>query len=155
MHYLSLEAICFHLLHKVKQAQGYKQLGLCWGCNSAALLKAIFTYKCYCHWHNTVAQVASPGWWHSRGVCVADFRSSLNTGKALLLWGWLNPEVGLPSEVVESPSPNIQNLTGHSPEQPALIDPALSRALDQIISRGVFEPQSFSDSLKRGSVQAP
>lgn len=49
MHYLSLEAICFHLLHKVKQAQGYKQLSLYRGCNSVALVNAIITYKCHCH----------------------------------------------------------------------------------------------------------
>lgn len=143
MHFLSLEAICFHSVHKVKQAQGYKQLSLCWGCNSAALIKATLTDKCHCHWHNTTAQAASPGQSHSTGACVADFRSSLNTDTAFLLWGWLNPKVGLPREVVGPPASNIQNLTGHSPEEPALIDPALSRALDQITSRNAFQPQPF------------
>lgn len=40
---------------------------------------------------------------------------------------------------------DIQKLPGHSFDQPALTDPALSRGLDYTISRGSFQP--FSDAV--------
>jgi len=43
---------------------------------------------------------------------------------------------------------DIQNPTGHGPEQHAVPDSALSRRLDQTISKGALQPQLFQDLLK-------
>jgi len=42
---------------------------------------------------------------------------------------------------------DIQNLTGHSPEQSALADPVWAEALDETVSRDAFQPQLFCDSV--------
>lgn len=42
----------------------------------------------------------------------------------------------------------ILNRSGHGPEQPVGADPALSRVLDWVVSRGAFQPQLFCDSVK-------
>lgn len=44
-------------------------------------------------------------------------------------------------------SGNTQNLHGHSPVQPALGDPVLPGGLDQLMSRGPFQPLPFCDSV--------
>ena len=44
-------------------------------------------------------------------------------------------------------SGDIQNLPGGGPVQPALGDPALAGALDQMIPRVPFQPLPFSDSV--------
>lgn len=53
-------------------------------------------------------------------------------------------------EVVECPSSEIiPNPTGHGPEQHALVDPALSRGLEWIISTHPFQPRSFCHSVSQ------
>lgn len=64
---LSLEAICFHLLYKVKPAQGYKHPSLCWGCNSVPLVNAIVT-SAIVRGVTQAAQLASPVWWQGIGA---------------------------------------------------------------------------------------
>jgi len=49
---------------------------------------------------------------------------------------------------------DIQNLTGHSHEQPAVGNLTLSRGLDSMISGGAFPPQSLCDSVKIKSSHA-
>jgi len=41
----------------------------------------------------------------------------------------------------------IKNSTGHGPGQPAVPDPALSRVLDNALSRGVLPPQPVWDCV--------
>lgn len=42
---------------------------------------------------------------------------------------------------------DIQNPARHGPKTPALPDPALSRGLDYMVSKGAFLPQAFFDSM--------
>lgn len=49
---------------------------------------------------------------------------------------------------------DAQNPTGHGLEQPALADPALSRELEEVISRDLFHTQHFWDpAVQTGSEQ--
>ncbi len=51
-------------------------------------------------------------------------------------------------EVVESSSLEIQKVFGHGPGHLALCGPARAGRLDQMTSRGLFQPQPFCDSVR-------
>lgn len=48
---------------------------------------------------------------------------------------------------------DIQTPNGHSPEQPALADPALSKGVRVGISRGAFQPQPLGNSQESRAAQ--
>lgn len=65
--------------------------------------------------------------------------------KNFLLWVWWNTEATCPERVWSAVSEDIKNLSGHGPDQPAVIHTPQARKLDKATCRGLFQTQLFSD----------